>query len=80
MVRKWGCNTVLPKRSAGRKRGGMSADNKEIDYLESCCDITELGMIYYLVPHYKEDEDDIKYNIGPTYLDNKIPYKAESEG
>lgn len=57
----------------------MSLDDKEIDYLESCCDITELGMIYYLVPHYKEDEDDIKYNIEPTYLDDKMPYKSESE-
>jgi len=55
----------------------MSADNKEINYFESDYEITDLGIMHYLVPHYKED--DIKYDIEPTYLDDKIPYKAESE-
>lgn len=55
----------------------MIADDKEIDYLESDYEITDLGIIHYLVPHYKDD--DIKYDIEPTYLDDSIPYKAESE-
>ena len=60
----------------------MSADNKEIDYFESKYEITDLGIMNYVVPHYKEDDEDgSKFDIEePTYLDDKIPYKSESEG